>query len=226
MTTFRVLSALLDYPTEGLAVAVPEMKAILSEENLLPAPDRDALAPLLDELAALDLYDLQARYVELFDQYRSLSLHLFEHVHGESRDRGQAMVSLLERYREIGLELSGAELPDFLPVFLEYLSQLPAEEARRELGDPVAVLASLARRLEKRKSTYAAVLVSLEHLAEVEPRASDLEELAAEETDEAATMQALDAEWQEEPVDFSRRESSFVGRQRARAQGAAFRKER
>ena len=225
MTTFRVLSALLTYPTDSLVAALPDMKRLLEEERLLPVEDQASLAPLFAELANRDIYDLQARYVELFDQYRALSLHLFEHVHGESRDRGQAMVSLLERYRETGLELSTNELPDFLPVFLEYLSQLPVDDARAELADPVAVIATLARRLANRASPYAAVLSALEHLAEAEPSPSDLEELAGEESADAENRKALDAEWQEEPVDFSRREASFVGRQRARSLGAALRKE-
>ncbi|HUJ73963.1 MAG TPA: nitrate reductase molybdenum cofactor assembly chaperone, partial [bacterium] len=123
----------------------------------------------------MDIYDLQARYVELFDQNRALSLHLFEHVHGESRDRGEAMVSLMERYTENGLSLAGNELPDFLPVFLEFLSQLPADEARQELADPRAVIAVLSRRLQKRESPYAAVLGALEHLGAERASATDVE---------------------------------------------------
>ena len=225
MNTFRVLSSLLTYPSQDLVAALPEMKEILAQEGLLLEPDQNTLAPLFTELAAMDIYDLQARYVELFDQFRSFSLHLFEHAHGESRDRGQAMVSLLERYRETGLELSALELPDFLPVYLEYLSQLPLEDARRELAEPVAVIATLARRLAKKGSSYAGVLAALEHIAEAEPSPSDLEELAFEEAEDTARLQALDAEWQEEPVDFSKSEAAFVGRLLARSSGAASRKE-
>ena len=225
MNTFRVLSALLTYPSEYLVASLPEMKSVLEAEGLLPAALRAGLERLFSELADLDIYDLQARYVELFDQYRALSLHLFEHVHGESRDRGQAMVSLLERYREAGLDLRANELPDFLPVFLEYLSQLPIAEARTELAEPVAVISTLARRLAKRESSYAAVLAALEHLAQAAPAQADLDQLAGEEAEDTAARQALDVEWQEEPVDFSRREASFVGRQRARSLGAALRKE-
>ncbi|HTP58736.1 MAG TPA: nitrate reductase molybdenum cofactor assembly chaperone, partial [Spirochaetia bacterium] len=147
MNTFRVLSALLTYPTGELVSLVSVMKQELQAEGILRGEDVSSLEPLFFELASVDIYDLQARYVELFDQYRALSLHLFEHVHGESRDRGQAMVSLLERYREAGLDLRASELPDFLPVFLEYLSQLPREEACAELGEAVAVIATLTRRL-------------------------------------------------------------------------------
>jgi len=202
--TYRVLSALLSYPTEELVSAVPEMKDGLEQEGLLSPEDREALAPLFADLAAMDLYDLQARYVELFDQGRTLSLHLFEHVHGESRDRGQAMVSLRERYQEAGLELCATELPDFLPVFLEFLSVLPRDEAQRELADPVAVIAGLARRLSKRCSVYAAVPAALVRLSGEGPRDSGPAEPAEEEAEESERLRAMDAEWQEQPVEFGR----------------------
>ncbi len=224
MDTFRVFAALLAYPTDELTASLPEMEEILAREGLVSAEDRAALAPLFAELSTADPYELQARYIELFDQSRSLSLHLFEHVHGESRDRGQAMVDLLARYREQGLELTARELPDFLPVYLEYLSQLPIESARSELAQPVAVITILAGRLAKRHSAYAAALAALEHLAAREPSPVDLDELAHEEPPEDGKAEALDAEWQEEPVDFSNRETTLVGRQHARALGAAHRK--
>lgn len=229
MNTFQALAALLTYPTGDLTGSVVHMKEILARENLVGPEDREALEPLFSRLATADIYDLQAVYVELFDQSRSCSLHLFEHVHGESRDRGQAMVDLLQRYREAGLELSSPELPDFLPVFLEYLSQLPPEEARSGLGEAVAVVAALARRVAKRGSPYAAVLATLEHLAQVAPDPAALQELESEEraletAGASESGEALDAEWQEEPVDFSNRERAFVGRQRARTLGAAARK--
>ena len=225
MNTFRVLSALLTYPTPDLVSALPEMKEILSQEGFLEQADLDGLGGLFADLSSWTSTTSRPGTSSSSTSTAPCSLHLFEHVHGESRDRGQAMVSLLERYREIGLELSAVELPDFLPVYLEYLSQLPLADARAELAEPVAVITTLARRLQKRCSPYAAVLSALEHLAQAEPKQADLEELAVEEAEDAASRQALDAEWQEEPVDFSRREASFTGRQRARAQGAAMRKE-
>lgn len=226
MDSFRVLSALLTYPTEEMVASLAEMEEILAREALLARSDIAALAPLFSELATGDLYDLQARYGELFDQSRALSLHLFEHVHGESRDRGQAMVDLLERYRERGLELSARELPDFLPVFLEYLSQLPVEEARAELAHPVAVIAVLGERVSRRQASYGALFAALEHLAAGAPDQADLAELAAEEPLEEGVAESFDAEWEEEPVDFTKREATLVGRQRARALGAGRRNAR
>ena len=227
MNTFRVLAALLSYPTEAVSASVNEMRAILREERLLSGAEAAGLDPLLDDLVQLDIYDLQSRYVELFDQSRSLSLHLFEHVHGESLDRGQAMVDLLQRYRQHGLELSAVELPDFVPVFLEYLSQLPVSDAVVELGEMRNVISTLARRLARRVSPYAAVLGALERLANEQSGASAAPEAGPDQqTPETDSPQALDAEWQEQPVDFSKREAGFVSRQRARARSATTQGER
>ena len=79
--------------------------------------------------------DLQERYVASFDRGRARSLYLFEHVHGESRDRGQAMVNLLEIYRRHEFELNARELPDYIPLFMEYLAQRPDGEALDLLAD-------------------------------------------------------------------------------------------
>ena len=131
MKTLRALAALISYPTADLLAAAGEMRAALDREALLPASERRALDRLIGELEAGDLYDLQERYGLLFDRTRSLSLHLFEHVHGESRDRGQAMVDLLKLYEENGYSPVATELPDFLPLFLEYASvAVPVDKCR------------------------------------------------------------------------------------------------
>jgi nitrate reductase delta subunit len=122
---------LLSYPTEELQSAAPELSANLAEERLLPESVLTKLRGFVDEIATTDLFDLQERYVLLFDRTRSLSLHLFEHIHGESRDRGQAMIDLSQLYERHGLMIEARELPDYLPLFLEFLSTLPLEEARQ-----------------------------------------------------------------------------------------------
>src|SRR5689334_16755261 len=114
--TYRALSLMLHYPTAETAALMPAARAALEREKLAPANLARRLGPLICELSGDDLYDVQARYVDLFDRTRSLSLHLYEHVHGESRDRGQAMVELLKLYSSRGLELGPKELPDYLPV--------------------------------------------------------------------------------------------------------------
>src|SRR5208337_1433321 len=110
--------------------------AVIEREALALQDERRALHALLEEFKGRDLYDLQERYVQLFDRTRSRSLHLFEHVHGESRDRGQAMIDLKAQYEQHGLSISAAELPDFVPLFLEYLSTLPLAAACELLGQP------------------------------------------------------------------------------------------
>ena len=134
--TYRALAALISYPTPALQAATGEIAAVLAEEGLVAPSQRAAIDHLLAELAQRDIYDLQERYFALFDRSRTLSLHLFEHVHGESRDRGQAMADLIELYRGHGLEPTAGELPDFLPLFLEFVSLLPAGEAQALLAEP------------------------------------------------------------------------------------------
>lgn len=200
--TFKVLSALLSYPDEALQNAAPELLKVLDEDDFLPPESRRRVDALIEEMAAGDVYDLQERYVELFDRTRSLSLHLFEHVHGESRDRGQAMIDLKSLYGQNGLSLSVSELPDFLPAFLEFLSTLPLEEARRLLGQPTHVLTALAERLEKRGAPYAAAFRALEALAVPAPDAPGLEVVPEGPDADPNDFAALDAQWEEEAVSF------------------------
>lgn len=200
--TFRALSALLSYPTAELQKALPELIVAFDGEALIPAAIRRQIDALLNEIATGDLYDLQERYVLLFDRTRSLSLHLFEHVHGESRDRGQAMIDLKSMYQSNGLEPDAAELPDFIPLFLEFLSILPRAEAYELLGQPAHILSALAERLRKRHSAYEAVFRVLVALATSKPRGEDISALLQQPDPDANDLAALDAAWEDEPVNF------------------------
>jgi nitrate reductase molybdenum cofactor assembly chaperone NarJ/NarW len=200
--TYKALSALLSYPSADLKDAADDIRDVLYKEALAPTWALRQLDRLIGDLKVLDLLELQERYVFLFDRTRSLSLHLFEHVHGESRDRGQAMVDLKALYAEGGLDASSVELPDFLPLFLEYLSTRPAEEARTLLAEPLSVIAALKERLAKRKTPYAAVLRVLEAMAGREPAQSELDELRKAPDDDPNDLEALDAAWEDEPVTF------------------------
>jgi nitrate reductase delta subunit len=200
--TFKALSLLLSYPEADLRAATGEMKTILAKERLVPANCLKGLSGLLDEIAAGDLYDLQERYVLLFDRSRSLSLHLFEHIHGESRDRGQAMVDLAQHYEQYGLELSARELPDFLPLFLEFLGTRPLPEALDLLEQPLSVIAALGERLRKRKSAYAWVFLALEGIAKGKPVQAEVDSLLAGPDDDPTDLAALDRAWEDQPVTF------------------------
>ena len=200
--TLKVLSALLSYPTAELQVAIPEMRAAVDAEARLPQLNRDRLHRLLEEIANGDLYDLQERYVLLFDRTRSLSLHLFEHVHGESRDRGQAMVDLKALYERHGLFMSSGELPDHLPLFLEFLSEIPEAEAQELLDDTSHVLEAIRQRLKKRKSAYSSIFSCAQALAQAKPQTDVVAALLGEPDEDPNDLAALDAAWEEEEVIF------------------------
>ncbi len=212
MKTFKVLSAILSYPSAELVAAAGDLAAALDTENLLPRSQRRALDTFLRELGEVDLYELQERYVILFDRSRSLSLHLFEHVHGESRDRGQAMIDLKSLYETNGLGITATELPDYLPLFLEFLSTRPMAEATELLGQTVHILTTLAERLHKRQSSYSAVLHALIALSRATPKADELAAVLPDEGVDPDDLEALDAAWEEEPVTFGPSAAASCGK--------------
>ena len=201
MKALMIISRLLEYPDAALWQHQQEIRALLAESALLTRSDAQTLCIFLNELTARDMLDAQSAYSELFDRGRATSLLLFEHVHGESRDRGQAMVDLLAQYAQHGLELDSRELPDHLPLYLEYLAQLPEAEVIGGLQDVAPILALLSARLTQRESRYAALFDVLLSLASSEV---DGDKVAAKIADEARddTPQALDAVWEEEQVKF------------------------
>jgi len=200
--TLKALSLILSYPTRELQHAMPEIGGVLASDSRLTAIARRALRPLVEELGGRDIYDLEEQFVLLFDRSRTLSLNLFEHVHGESRDRGAAMVSLIETYREHGYDPATSELPDHLPVLLEFLSMVPAPEAQEILADAAHIFAALSERLVRRESAYAAVFDALVQLSGAKAdRQAVAEMLKAEEVD-PEDLEALDAVWEESEVTF------------------------
>ena len=200
--SFRALSALLAYPEPELVEALGEGMAILERENLVPVRERRALLPLVESLRDPDAFAVQERYVALFDRRRSVSLHLYEHIHGESRDRGQAMVRLKELYRLHGLEIEARELPDYLPLFLEFLSTIPLKAAKSVLGEAMPVVAAIGQRLREWKSPYAAVFDAIGALAKSCPSPSDVETVLKALPPEDDSAAALDKRWEEEAVSF------------------------
>jgi nitrate reductase delta subunit len=203
----RALAALLSYPTAGLVEALDEIDDVLRREGIVPDVERTRLDRLIFELRTGDLYDLQERYGLLFDRTRALSLHLFEHVHGESRDRGQAMVDLLKLYEEGGYTPIASELPDYLPLFLEYASTRAPREAIALIGQPANVIAALGERLAKRQSAYGAVTAALLAIAKAKLDDATLAVLRAEPDPQPDDLEALDAAWVDQEVTFGPRAS-------------------
>ena len=198
MKTLKVLGALLTYPSKEQVKALPEFRAILGKEKWLPAESLKALEHLMSWMEAEDLLDLQEEFVALFDRTPSLCLHLFEHVHGDSRDRGQALVDLSGVYKDAGLLINTEEMPDFLPLFLEYLSVIEVEEAAQNLGEIANVLGVLAGRLKNRQSPYAAVFEALIEAAANKPDEKAVAESLKEAAGKASTFDELDESWEEQ----------------------------
>lgn len=194
MLVFKAFSALLSYPTGEMRQALPEIADAIRRSPLVGPRELGDLLDLITEIGQGDLFAAEERYVDLFDRGRALSLHLFEHLHGDSRDRGAAMVELKRLYTAAGFELSAPELPDFLPVVLEYLSCRDIAEARGLLADCAHILASIARSLVARRSRYAAVPQALLVIAGERPVDSAKVAPADEHLD------ALDRDWDERPA--------------------------
>jgi len=175
--TLRALALLLGYPDEKLRSVLPALADAIDAEGALPAARRAELRAFVREMERAEPIELESRYVELFDRGRATSLHLFEHVHGDSRDRGPAMIDLTQTYEKAGLLLGPHELPDHLCVVLEFASTQPPALARDFLGEMAHILAAIFSALRKRESRYATVLAAVlelaGHKAEAVPVADD-----------------------------------------------------
>ncbi len=176
--SLRVLAALLDYPDARMRGHLAEMRDLLRDERALALSRLRELDALMDTLRRADPLETEAAYVELFDRGRATSLHLFEHVHGESRDRGPAMIDLGQTYEKAGLILAEGELPDYLPAVLEFVSTQPPREARAFLGEMAHIFNAIFGALQQRDSAYASVLGALLELAgeKAQPVAPSAEE--------------------------------------------------
>jgi nitrate reductase delta subunit len=201
MLTLKVLSLLLSYPEAETLAALDEMTAVIEQEKLLPEAHKNPVLAMINSCRGADLLDLQEHYVGLFDRGRYVSLHIFEHVHGESRDRGQAMVNLLQMYDSHGFEMSTHELPDYIPLFLEFLSQQESSEAVKLLQDAMPVLSLLGARLAERGSEFRVIFDALEGIAGEPEGINEIRQQASTETPDEILLH-MDEIWEEEAVSF------------------------
>lgn len=201
MLALKVISRLLDYPSQALFTHADELVSAINEGPKLSIESKGQLADFVSELTGNDLYDAQEKYDLLFDRGRALSLLLFEHVHGESRDRGQAMVDLMREYTEHGFEVSSEQLPDYIPLYLEYLSEQDESYAREWLSDVSHILTILSERLLDRDCSYR---VLFEALIELSGATVEREQIAQsvqkEQPDD--TMEAIDKAWEDKEIRF------------------------
>ncbi|MGB0496658.1 MAG: nitrate reductase molybdenum cofactor assembly chaperone [Kangiellaceae bacterium] len=200
MMILKVISRLLDYPTEALFNASAELThavkiSKMSEQN------KNTLIDFIETLCNKDLFDAQERYDLLFDRGRSLSLLLFEHVHGESRDRGQAMVDLMNVYKSKGFEVNSSQLPDYIPLYLEFLSEQESEFAEEWLGDICHLMTMLSERLIERKCDYSILFDSLIELSGIEVNRQEVAE-AVQKEERDDTIEAIDKEWEDKEIKF------------------------
>lgn len=196
MKTFKILGLLMSYPRPEWIAHLDEFGPTLIEEGFLPRKQLKAVQVFIGKLKSTDLFSVQEEYVSTFDRGRSHSLHLFEHIHGESRDRGQTMVNLSDAYGEKGLFIDQAELPDYIPLFLEFLSLCSQDEAVALLGEPIDIMATIATRLHKRDSSYAVLFDALVALSKVKPNQETIQEVMAQPLEDDS-LEALDKEWEE-----------------------------
>lgn len=191
--TLRALARLLGYPDASLRAALDEVRAALHAERVLSAPSLAAVDALIDWIGSRPPLEIEAAYVETFDRGRATALHLFEHVHGDSRDRGPAMIDLIRTYDAAGLSLAEGELPDHLPVLLEFASTQPPPQAHEFLGETVHILQAIYAALYTRRSPYAAALAAVIELAGERARTPDAAPVPQPDA-------GLDQSWQEPPA--------------------------
>jgi len=184
--SLRVLARLVAYPDRALRDQLPGLRAAIDDDRAIPRTRRVELLRFVDRLLEDDGLDSESNYVALFDRGRATSLHLFEHVHGDSRDRGPAMIDLLQTYEGAGLHLCPNEMPDYLPVFLEYVSTQPPREARASLVEISHIVNRIFSALAQRNSAYASVFGAILELAGEKAQAVKLPE-----------EEPLDATWAE-----------------------------
>jgi len=201
MLLLKVISRLLDYPTAALFSAADELVDLVENSPELNSDERLAISAFIRDLTGQDLYDAQERYDLLFDRGRALSLLLFEHVHGESRDRGQAMVELIGVYESRGFAVVSEQLPDYIPLYLEFLSEQDVGFAREWLGDIGHLLAMLSERLLQRECNYSILFDVLITISGYDVIREEIAEMVGkEERDD--TMEAIDKEWEDKEVRF------------------------
>lgn len=201
MDILALISRLIDYPTQDIVDSADDIRDFIATDKYLSVADKAGLLDFIDGRLSMDLLDWQSDYDALFERGRSLSLLIFEHIHGESRDRGQAMIDLIEQYKAAGLDIGMRELPDYIPLFLEFVSTQGEENARGWLQDVSHILALLKVRLAQRDSDYAALFSALVSVAQADIDYADLaQQVKGEKRDD--TKEAIDKVWEEEMVKF------------------------
>ncbi|MCP4934750.1 MAG: nitrate reductase molybdenum cofactor assembly chaperone [bacterium] len=201
MLILKVISRLLDYPSQALFTHADDLVKAVNASGQLSTTRQDELAGFIRQLTRSDLYDAQEQYDLLFDRGRSLSLLLFEHVHGESRDRGQAMVDLMSEYSKRGFAVSAKQLPDYIPLFLEFLSEQNETYSREWLSDVSHILTILSERLLERECAYQVLFEALIELSDATVNREKIARAVQKEQPDD-TLEAMDTAWEDKEIRF------------------------
>lgn len=197
LKTYKIISLLITYPNEEIYDFLPQVNSSLKEENLMNAKAISGIDIFVDFFAKKPLTFWQEHYVQLFDYSRSVSLYLFEHVHGDSKDRGQAMVDLIDLYNENGLNINRPELPDYLPVFLEFLAMQTQSKAMDYLSEIIDIVGFIHKKLEDKDNPYKYLLSAIIQLSGRKPAEARIEKMETEMPEIS-----IDEAYEEEPVTF------------------------
>ena len=190
----------VDYSSHANIIIIDkDKKEIFHFEPYIETRGTKQLVEFIRQLTTKDLFDAQERYDLLFDRGRALSLLLFEHVHGESRDRGQAMVDLMNVYKSNGFEVNSSQLPDYIPLYLEFLSEQTPEFIQEWLGDICHIMTMLSERLIDRKCDYSVLFDSLIEVSGVEVDRKEIAEAVSKEVRDD-TVEAIDKEWEDKEI--------------------------
>ncbi len=170
-----VASMLLCYPDQA---AVGRLALVERSAGSLPPASREPITRFTGWLSSVDLLDAQAHYVEIFDRRRKACLYLTYFLNGDTRGRGMALVEFKEAYQAAGFDVPPSELPDFLPVVLEFGSVGDLAVALEQLARHRAGVELLEKALRQFDSPYADVVTALLPVVPPAPAGPTAEELA------------------------------------------------
>lgn len=187
----------MSYPNEQIYQLLDESLPILKAENLLDDKTLEGIGEFCTFFSTRTLVQWQEHYVQLFDYSRGASLYLFEHLHGDSKDRGQAMVDLINIYEEAGLTIDKSELPDYLPLFLEFLSLSTPEKAASYLAEVVDIVGVIHPKLAAKDNPFRHLLYAVIKLSAREPDEKKITMISSMMPDIS-----LDEAYEEKPVTF------------------------
>ena len=199
--TYKILSTFLSYPDANLKNSINLVSGIFESEKILSQVHINQISNFILYIKKNNLLHLQESYVSIFDRQKHFSLYLFEHIHGDSKERGMAMIDLNNLYKKSNFEITQQnELPDFIPVFLEYLSLINKEKASNLIGEIISIITTLHLRLKTINSPYYIIFSILEELSEIKPDAKLIQKISNDKSFLKISHYQVDKDWEDKNV--------------------------